>query len=106
MITKAAYAMTEDRGPDSLQAAVLALIDAYGLWSYRAERSYIGGWPDLVILGPGGSLFRELKSERGTLKPAQRDVGWRLGRAGHNWAVWRPRDLLSGTIERQLAAIT
>jgi hypothetical protein len=105
MITKAAYAMTEDRGTGSLQAGLQRLIDAYGLWGYHPQSSYIGGWPDWVILGPRGGLFRELKSERGTLTPAQRDVGARLYRAGFNWAVWRPRDLLDGTIERQLQAI-
>ncbi len=104
-MTPNAYAMAEDRGPGSLQAGVLALINTYGLFGYHPQSSYTGGWPDWVILGPNGSLFRELKSERGRLTPGQYDVGGWLHRAGLNWAVWRPRDLLSGTIERQLEAI-
>ena len=56
-----------------------------------------------MIVGRGGILYRELKSEHGTLTPEQRAVGAQITRAGGNWSVWRPRDLLSGVIARQLA---
>lgn len=64
------------------------------------------GFPDLVIVGPGGVLFRELKTERGTLGPEQRV--WRdcLLAAGADWAVWRPVELTSGLIHNELKSIS
>lgn len=102
-----AMSMPEDRGPGSLEAHLKQLMDHYGLWGFHVRNS-VGsarGWPDWVILGPGGALFRELKTERNGLSVDQRAVGAKLTRAGLNWAVWRPADLLNGVIARQLAAI-
>jgi hypothetical protein len=102
-----AYAMTEDRGPYSLEANLKKLLDDLNLFGYHTRNS-IGsakGWPDWTILGPNGSLFRELKTERGTLTVEQRRVGSKLTGAGLNWAVWRPADLINGIIARQLARI-
>jgi len=81
-----------------------ALIADLDLWGYhpRNSKGSEPGWPDWCILGAGGILFRELKSEHGSLTPEQRAVGARITRAGGNWAIWRPRDLLHGTIARQL----
>jgi hypothetical protein len=59
------------------------------------------GWPDSVIIGTR-VLYRELKSEYGQLSPEQTAVGYQLKAAGADWAVWRPRDWLSGEIEKQL----
>lgn len=100
--------MPEDRGRDSLDFHLRNLIDDYGLWGYHSNNPIMDkrGWPDWAIIGPRGMLFRELKTERGTLTPAQREVGARLIRAGQDWAVWRPRDLFSGVIHRQLEEIT
>lgn len=102
-----AQAMPEDRGPDSLEANLRALMKDMNLWGFHVRNS-IGserGWPDWVITGPRGALFRELKSERGVLSPDQRRVGSMLTRAGLDWAVWKPRDLFSGVIAAQLAGI-
>lgn len=102
-----AASMLEDRGPGSLEAHLKQLMNHYGLWGFHVRNS-IGsarGWPDWVILGPRGALFRELKSERNGLTPDQRSVGSKLTRAGLDWGVWRPSDLLNGVIARQLAAI-
>ncbi|HEX3956042.1 MAG TPA: hypothetical protein VHZ03_05355 [Trebonia sp.] len=102
-----AWQMSEDSGPDSLEAHLRALLKDLGLWGYHPRNS-IGsekGWPDWVILGPRGALFRELKSERGQLTPEQRSVGARLVCAGLDWSTWRPRDLFSGVIAAQLLAI-
>jgi len=101
-----AAAMLEDRGPDSLDAHVRRLMKDLDLWGYhtRLSKGSEKGWPDWVIVG-NGILYRELKTETGTLTPEQRAVGSRITRAGGNWAVWRPRDLLNGTIARQLAHI-
>jgi len=99
--------MSEDRGPDSLDAHVVRLIDDLGLWSFHVRNS-IGskkGWPDRTIFGTG-ILFRELKAERGTLKPDQAMVRDKILAAGGNWALWRPSDLLSGRIKSELVAIS
>jgi hypothetical protein len=102
-----AAAMPEDRGPDSLAAHVRALMKDLGLFGYHARNSRGSepGWPDWVIIGRAGILYRELKTEHGTLSPEQRAVGALITRAGGSWAVWRPRDLLNGTIARQLANV-
>jgi hypothetical protein len=100
--------MSEDRGPDSLEAHLREAMAVRGLWGNH-QRSSIGsppGWVDWVILGPAGAIFAELKSERGSLTPDQRHVGSMLQRIGFTWVVWRPRDLLDGTIEMQLDRIT
>jgi hypothetical protein len=101
----AAAAMPEDRGPDSLDAHVRRLMADLGLFGYHTRNSKwsAAGWPDWVIIGRGGILYRELKAEHGTVTPEQRHVGELVTRAGGNWAVWRPRHLLDGTIGRQLA---
>ena len=58
-----------------------------------------------MIIGPRKVIFRELKSEYGTLTPEQRQVGEMLQRAGQSWRVWRPSDLLSGQIGRELTEL-
>lgn len=89
-----------------LQAAVLQLCKLYGLAAYhpwisvRSER----GWPDLTIAGRS-LLFRELKSDAGKTTVSQLEWGVRLGDAGQDWDVWRPADLHSGRIQRELEAI-
>ena len=102
-----AAAMPEDRGPDSLDAHVRRLIKDLDLWAYhpRSSKGSEPGWPDWVIIGRGGMLHRELKSEHGTVTPEQKRVGELITRAGGNWAVWRPRDLLDGSIGRELASL-
>jgi len=104
-----AAAMPEDRGPDSLDAHVRRLIAGLGLFGYhpRNSKGSEPGWPDWVIIGRAGILYRELKAESGTVSPEQRHVGELITRAGGNWAVWRPRDLplFGGGIGRELAAV-
>lgn len=63
------------------------------------------GWLDLTIVGPGGVLFRELKSATGSTTPEQRQwIAW-LTEAGQDAAVWKPRDWYSGRIVAELEAI-
>jgi hypothetical protein len=102
-----AASMPEDRGPDSLDAHVRKLMIDLGLFGYhpRNSKGSQAGWPDWVIIGRGGILYRELKAEHGTLSPEQRHVGELITRAGGNWAVWRPRGLLDGSIARELASL-
>lgn len=51
------------------------------------------GWPDLVLVHPvRGTLFRELKTDRGRVSHRQQQwLDW-LYAAGNNAGVWRPRD--------------
>lgn len=51
------------------------------------------GFPDLVILGRRGVLFRELKGPRGRLSDAQREWIEDLRAAGADAGVWTPGDL-------------
>ncbi|HEU5110122.1 MAG TPA: VRR-NUC domain-containing protein, partial [Micromonosporaceae bacterium] len=63
------------------------------------------GFPDLVIVGPSGSLLRELKSATGSLSAEQREwLGW-LKTAGLDADVWKPRDWHSDRILSELRAI-
>jgi len=78
--------------------------DVLGYHTYFSKAS-AAGFPDWVFAGIGGVMFRELKTERGRLSMAQ--VMWRrvLKSAGADVDVWRPEDLLSGRIARELAAL-
>jgi hypothetical protein len=79
-----------------------------GLFRYHVtdSRGTSAGFPDLVLVGPGGVIFAELKSARGQLRPEQTEWRDRLTEAGATWRLWRPADLASGDIARELAAIS
>jgi hypothetical protein len=89
-----------------LQAAVVRLCKLYGLkWHHQKYSIGSGaGWPDLTIAGRS-LLFRELKREDGKVTRAQHDWGITLGIAGQDWDTWRPSDLASGRIQRELEAL-
>lgn len=89
-----------------LQAAVTDLCKLYGLkWHHQRITQFSkAGWPDLVIAGRR-LLFRELKRENGKVTRAQHDWGITLGIAGQDWDTWRPSDLASGRIQKELEAI-
>jgi hypothetical protein len=99
--------MSEDTGKDSLLAETRKAIRDLGLWAYHTKRSDGSdkGWPDLVIIGPGGVLYREIKTEEGKVTTEQLDVMRRLEEAGQDVDVWRPTDWYSGRIQRELNAI-
>lgn len=66
------------------------------------------GWLDLFIVDPhgGGVLVREAKGEKESLTAEQREwLSW-LSACGLDADVWRPVDLRSGRIERELKALT
>jgi len=99
-----ATAMSEAELMEAIRTAVKGL----GLLAYHAHdgrRSWGPGFPDLVIVGRGGCIWRECKTEAGSLSPEQRQWGDTLKRAGQNWRVWRPADLLDGIIGRELASL-
>jgi len=56
------------------------------------------GFPDLVIVGPGGVLFREVKTARGRVTPDQRRWLDALSAAGADAGVWRPGDWPLGVL--------
>lgn len=90
-----------------LDHEVQRLLTDYDLLAYQvgdSRRASLKGWPDLVILGRA-VLFRELKADTGRVASAQTQVGRLLAAGGADWAVWRPRDLTSGRIERELEAV-
>jgi hypothetical protein len=63
------------------------------------------GYPDLTLAGPGGVLFRELKSAKGACSAEQSVWLSTLMGAGADAEVWRPADLKSGRIKRELQEI-
>jgi hypothetical protein len=106
--------MTEDQ----LLRTVLEMARLFGITTahFRPALSQSGRWhtavagdgkgfPDLVLVGSGGILFRELKTDKGRLKPEQ--VTWLriLKAAPADAEIWRPADLHSGRIEAELRAI-
>lgn len=107
-IDRMAAAMYEDKGPNSLDGQLrrrlkqLGLLDTSHHCDMRRSQS---GFPDWVIAGRNGVLFRELKSEGGILEPAQRVWRNRLKLSGQDWAIWRPSDLLYGRITLELMAL-
>jgi hypothetical protein len=60
------------------------------------------GFPDLVIAGPGGVAFRELKSDRGRLSADQKLWQGALLDAGADHWVWRPTDWVDGLVNEEL----
>lgn len=102
-----AAAMSEDRGPTSLDAHVRKLVSDLGLRWYHTHdsRRSPSGFPDLVIVGRR-VIYRELKRESGKPSPAQEEWLGVLAEAGEDVGVWRPSDLLSGRIARELVAIS
>jgi hypothetical protein len=94
--------MTEDQ----LQKVILAASKRYGWLVYHTHDSRRSqpGYPDLHLVheGHGLSLFRELKTQKGTLRPDQKTWIRALEQVGQNVAVWRPIDWYNDTISGQL----
>jgi hypothetical protein len=76
-------------------------------WFHVADsRGMNRGFPDNVIIGRRGLLWRELKSDGGKLSPEQTAIGYALKALGQDWAVWRPVDWHNGTITTELEGIS
>lgn len=99
-----------------LNHEIRALCDRRGLHAFSGSTTYrvsgasakygsSAGYPDWTIAGSGGFLFREAKSEDGRQSMAQIRWGKAIERAGGNYAIWRPEDLRSGRIARELDVI-
>lgn len=89
---------------EQLYEAVRDLAVRLGLLLYHtrdSRRSY-SGFPDLVIAGAGGVLFRELKKAGQDPTPEQHIWLTALTAAGADAAVWRPADLRSDRVRTEL----
>ena len=101
----AALAMTEDDVERAVRALIRDLrLKGYHAWKQHA-RNASKGFPDWVIAGPGGVLFRELKRELENPRPDQEEWLATLAWGGADAGVWRPSDVLSGRVGRELTAI-
>jgi hypothetical protein len=62
------------------------------------------GFPDLVLISSSRrlALFRELKTDTGRVRPKQQEVLQAMVSAGLDADVWRPSDLQSGRITKEL----
>lgn len=90
------------------QRAVLDLARTLGLAVFHSgdsRRDACAGFPDLVIVGKRGVLWRELKTQKGRVRPEQLDWLRRLNAAAQDAAIWRPSDLKSHLIQTQLRSI-
>ena len=93
---------------DQLEEHVRELCKGLGIVRIHVynSRGTTPGVPDDILVGPRGLLWRELKTMRGKVTPAQQAMGEALTAAGQNWAVLRPASLLSGAIAAELAGIS
>ena len=102
--TGVAGAMSEDE----LEAAIRRILkDLPQVMAYHTRNS-IGsafGFPDWCFCGPGGLMFRELKPESGRVTPPQAAWLAALRGAGQDAEVYRPVDLLTGRVGRELAVL-
>jgi hypothetical protein len=90
-----------------LEEGIRALCKDLGILRFHVKdsRGTNAGLPDDILIGPGGVLWRECKTQKGQLTNAQWAVANALNLAGQDWNTWRPADLLSGQIARELAAL-
>lgn len=91
-----------------LLSHVRAVARGLGLRAYHTHDSRRSepGFPDLVIVGREGIIYRELKTQKGRVRPEQNQWITDLIRAGQNAGLWRPADLLNGTILNEMRALT
>ncbi|MHB8324792.1 MAG: VRR-NUC domain-containing protein [Candidatus Dormibacteria bacterium] len=93
---------------DELLRSVVSLAQFHGWLSYHTwnSRHSASGFPDLVMVRLGRLLFVELKSEHGKLTAPQQAWGAALtqaeGAGAVAYRVWRPGDLISGSVEAAL----
>ncbi|WP_237708697.1 VRR-NUC domain-containing protein [Kocuria rhizophila] len=93
-----------------LQNHVVQMATALGWEHYHTHdsRRSPGGFPDLVLVHPRKRLclMRELKTERGRFRPKQEQWLENLHDAGVDAGVWRPSDVVSQRVHRELSAGT
>jgi hypothetical protein len=97
---------------EAIVADVMKLLASYGelvRWVHARDSRYLHGtkgFPDFLITGRGGVLFRECKPRRSSqLFPSQTAWRYLLKAAGADYGIWTQEDLDDGTIEREVDAI-
>lgn len=87
-----------------LAVEVAKICERRGVNRYAVVKGWpsLIGFPDLVLWGGRQLIFREIKSDDGRCSLAQLQVHRSLAATGQNVDVWRPADLQSGRIEREL----
>lgn len=100
---KIAAAMSEDALTENVREYARGL----RMLRYHTHRSQHSpaGFPDEVLVGTRGIIYRELKRQDSKPSPVQQEWLDRLTWIGQDAAVWRPADLLSGRILREMQAI-
>ena len=95
--------MTERQLEHGIRAILADLPSLRWYHTFDSRRSP-GGFPDMTIVGQR-VIYRELKTAKGKVTDTQ--AGWlhALVMAEQDACVWRPADLVSGLIGRQLAAL-
>lgn len=81
-----------DMTEQQLQTLVMQAARSHGVLTYHTHDSRRSepGFPDLVLVGRSGLLYRELKTEKGKLTPDQEHWLAALVDAGEDATTWRP----------------
>jgi hypothetical protein len=105
-MTPAQHAAAKAMPEKQLQEAVRKMCADLGLFYFHVlnSKGCEPGWPDCTIAGRR-LIFRELKSQSGTVSAEQAEVGRKLRAAGQSWRIWRPVDLIDGSIGTELAVL-
>lgn len=90
-----------------LQRAITDLCDWLNLAWYHTHdsRRSVAGFPDLVIAGPGGILYREIKSIGGRVSDGQKKWLNTLNASGGDARIWYLANWQDGTVRKELTAI-
>src|SRR5262249_17983206 len=103
-MTTAQRQMSETRLMESIRE-ICKLYRLHAFHCQDSRGSWGPGFPDLVIAGPCGVLFREIKTEAGRTTVGQDGWAATLIEAGADWAIWRPADLITGRIGHELGKL-
>lgn len=99
--------IAETMSEDDLMDHVRTICRQLKLLAYHTydSRKSPPGYPDWHIVGRNGAIFRECKTETGKTTAEQDEWLDALRGIGQDADVWRPSDLISGRIQRELAAL-
>lgn len=91
-----------------LQYAILDLAKRLGLLAMHirdSRRNLATGFPDLVLAGPGGVVFAELKNDKH--QPTDMQMRWlgTLEAGGAEAYLWRPEQWTNGAVASVLQRI-
>lgn len=88
-------------------SAVYRICRSSGVYAHHCQSICHGkGWPDLVLIGNHGVLFREVKSSPvDVVRREQTTVLYLLKANGQDAGIWRPEDLRCGAVAQQIGDI-